>query len=376
MAIKHATKSPKGKQQNLGFSIVFFALNFLLVPFSAYATYAGYKEFLEEPMAILLAAVTGLLFFGLNYFISEKRKKGEPHLREAFGFLLPLMISFFGNFAYFYGGQMEGTLLEEDLTKYRTTLTKTYNDAIGGLTMKQQNQIDSIEAKNDLENLRTMVESELSALESQINDGGCFGLCDQKWEDIKQLFTDYNIRKTGSAGIPLDDAFTKEYSIFEEKALGRLEELEEGEEREIEKIKQIIQRHKDHIDNTTDFVPQIALAVDLLKSSNRDRLLNEGEMLIKDIKRTNDDIGLYTSPILNDFSYTELMPYEGINRRNFKGVLKNAFIDIVNPAATFISTILSLVIDLATLGFVVLILVNVRRRSSNKRIIRGPQRVD
>ena len=86
---------------DFGFEIIFYALNILAVPFSAIATYSGYKDLAAGPiMAGILAAITAVLFFGLNYMIKQRRVNGQPHLVQTLGYIFPLAISFIGNFFF------------------------------------------------------------------------------------------------------------------------------------------------------------------------------------------------------------------------------------------------------------------------------------
>ncbi|CAM1364552.1 hypothetical protein [Tenacibaculum xiamenense] len=354
MAINYTTRNNPKKtddKQELGFKIIFFALNFLLVPFSVLATYKGYKGFLGEYLAIVLAAATGLLFFGLNLIIMQRRQKGMSHTKQIFGFLLPLLISFFGNFAYFYGNQMEGTLLNKDLTAYETTLSRTYQDAVSELT--NGTGLDELEAK---------LKAELELLKIQIEQkqyGGCGTECIKKWNEIIQLFRDYNTKYNNSQVTNLTKVYVKTYSNFELTALNYFKGLKSTKESEIKrKIGQL----------TPVYEPLKIVADSLLKQENKVQLKSGGVDLIKKIKGANDNIGAKAMGFLKgtNYSFTPLNEYEGVNAKNIKSVLESAFIKKDNTSATVFSIILSLVIDLATLGFVFLALsYNKQKRKAN-----------
>jgi hypothetical protein len=341
MAINYKTRNNPKKtsdKQEIGFRIIFFALNFLLVPFSAIATYNGYKGFLDEYLAIVLAAATGLLFFGLNFIIMERRKKGLSHLKQSIGFLLPLLISFFGNFTYFYGNQMEGTLLEKDLTYYATTLDKSYEAGKSGL--------NNSTGLNDLE---TKLKAELKLLKFQMETPpkGYGKEAKKKWANIIQLFSDYNLKYNGSASTSLTKIYNQKYYNFENAALGYFSSIKDSKETEIN-------TKLSELSNLYD--PVSIIADSLLKSGNEEQLKTSGEDAIKKIQRANNLIGAKSKGFLPDYNYTELKEYEVVNAKNIKSVLNSAFVRKDNNSATVFSIIISLVIDLATLGFVFLAL--------------------
>ncbi|WP_075343823.1 hypothetical protein [Tenacibaculum agarivorans] len=371
--IIHKTKPKKEikkEDQNMGFKIIFFALNFLLVPFSAYTTFKGYSQFLGIPLAIVLALATGLMFFGLNYAIMTLREEGKPHFKQSVGFLLPLMISFFGNFPHFYGNQMQGSLLNEEVTHYKTTLTNTYNTAINKLERKRLDERQGIESKNELDILKTNLDADLKELKAQIQDGGCKGMCRQKWEEIRSLFMEYNKVHNGTNNAPphISQIFTKSYNQFENLAMSNFKALLNKQKNEIENIDGQIDLDIKLL-NDTDYSNLVKLSDTLLMAQNEERLKIEGGNLLKRIKATNDDLGQKASK-LPGYEFTILPAPEEVNTKNIKGVLESAFIKNDNSSATIFSIILSLIIDLAVLGFVFLILSF--KKVNQEEEIRGP----
>ncbi|MDX6746978.1 hypothetical protein SHK09_09265 [Polaribacter sp. PL03] len=341
MAINYKTRNNPEKtddKQEVGFKIIFFALNFLLVPFSAIATYKGYRGFLDEYLAIVLATATGLLFFGLNYIIMERRKKGESHLKQSLGFLLPLLISFFGNFTYFYGNQMEGSLLNKDLTEYKTTFKKTYESAVSGLNNS-----------TGLFDLETRLKGELKLLKFQMETPptGYGKEAKKKWGEIALLFSDYNLKYNASSQSSMTKIHVKKYINFEKAAMSYFNSLKDSKENEVNtKLNELTSLYK----------PVNIVADSLLKSANEVQLKKGGVDVIKKIKSVNDDIGQKAKGFLTAFTYEEVSDYEAVNAKNIKSVLDSAFVRRDNNSATVFSIIISLIIDLATLGFVFLAL--------------------
>ncbi|WP_420574587.1 hypothetical protein [Kordia sp.] len=350
MAINYKTRNNPKKssdKQSIGFRIIFFALNFLLVPFSAIATYKGYKGFLDEYLAIVLAAATGLLFFGLNFIIMERRKKGESHLKQSLGFLLPLLISFFGNFTYFYGNQMEGTLLEKDLIFYSTTLDKSYENAKSGL--------NNSTGLNDLE---TKLKAELKLLKFQMETPpkGYGKAAKKKWQNVIQLFSDYNLKYNGSSSTSMTKIYNQKYNNFESAALSYFTSIKDSKQSDINsKLAEL----------TTLYEPAGKAADSLLKSGNEELLKLNGVDAIKKIRKANNLIGEKAEGFLpDDYDYEELGEYEAVNAKNIKSVLNSAFVRKDNNSATVFSIIISLIIDLATLGFVFLALSFTKKKTN------------
>lgn len=360
MAVSFKTRKnikKSNNKQDIGFQIIFFALNFLLVPFSAIATYKGYKGFLDEYLAVVLAAATALLFFGLNFLIMQRRQKGENHLKQSLGFLLPLLISFFGNFTYFYGNQMEGTLLNKDLTHYSNTIDGTYLTAKSGL-----------ERSTGLNALEVKLNGELALLKNQMEgQKGFEGYgkeSDKIWRKITALFSDYNKDYNEGATTRLTEVHDKKkYTNFENTALSYFKSLRLTKGIEI-------QRKTDELTALYDPVNQEAEL--LLKSGNEDQLKLNGVDAIKKIRQANNQIGKTSKGFLTNSSFTELEDYEGVNAKNIKSVLTSAFAKRDNDSATIFAIVLSLVIDLATLGFVFLAL---SYNKQKKQILSGPRQL-
>jgi hypothetical protein len=284
----------------------------------------------------------------------QRRKKGQSHIKQSIGFLLPLLISFFGNFTYFYGNQMEGTLLNKDLTQYKTTFKKTYENAVSGL-----NNSTGI---NDLE---TKLRAELQLLKFQMETPpkGYGKAAKKKWANIIKLFSDYNSTYNGSPGASMTQIHVKKYINFENSAMNYFNSLKDSKENEVNSKLAVL---------TSLYKPVNTVADSLLKSGNEEQLKSGGVDLIKKIKSVNDDIGQKSKGFLNAYIYDPLLAYNPVNAKDVKSVLSSAFVKKDNNSATTFSIILSLVIDLATLGFVFLALsYNKQKKSTNS----GPRQL-
>jgi hypothetical protein len=358
MAINHTTRNnPKKTEgnQGLGMKIIYFALNFILVPFSAYQTYVGYEKFLGTEgvpfsiAALAIAAVSALIFFGLNHTIMERRVAGKPHLTHIFGYLLPLAISFFGNFNSIYSAQMKGKLVSDELAVYSTTLNITYNSALS-----------EVDKSTGLTNLKTNLNLRLTQLQNQMNTipRGYGKEAKLEWSEINQLFENYNKQfLNGSSGKLTKVYITTKYQNFENTALQYYNSLEKSKLSEINKVLDPIKTKYNTLNDRYDSMVK------------NDAIKAEGFQMLEDLRKTNND--LVGNPVktylgsLNkvDFIFTELVESDGRQLGTIKHSLESAFVKWENPTASIFSSFFSLIIDLIPLGFLFLVF----PYNSNKR---------
>lgn len=109
--------------------LIFIALNLFMVPYSFYQTLIGYKVSFDTLTAIALATISALLFLAMNFGIRNSRILGEKHLLKVVMYLIPLAISWTGNFNAFYSNQMKSFMLRDEVNTYKTILDKTYKVA-------------------------------------------------------------------------------------------------------------------------------------------------------------------------------------------------------------------------------------------------------
>jgi hypothetical protein len=80
--------------------LFFIALNILVIPFSAYQTYVGYeKDVAGHPiLAIIIAAISAVLFAAMNFGIRQDRLDGKKHLIKVIMYIIPFGLSFLWKF--------------------------------------------------------------------------------------------------------------------------------------------------------------------------------------------------------------------------------------------------------------------------------------
>ncbi len=357
MAINYTTRNNPKKtddKQGLGMKIIYFALNFILVPFSAYQTYVGYEKFLGGEnssfsiAALAIAAVSGLIFFGLNYTIMERRVAGKPHLKHIFGYLLPLAISFFGNFNSIYSAQMKGELVADELSIYSTTLNNTYNTAIS-----------EMDKSTGLFDLKTNLDAELSNLKFQMETPpkGYGKEADKKWKEIIKLFSDYNLEYNGSSTTNMTRIHVKTYDNFQNAATSYFNALQKSKIADLDRILDPVKANYKKVNDRYDLMVK------------NDSIKAGGFQMLEDLRKTNND--LIGNPVksylgsLNkvDFKFTELAESDVRQLSNIGHSLESAFVKWENPVATFFASFFSLIIDLIPLGFLFLVF----PYNSNKR---------
>lgn len=328
---KGNTETPK---KEIGFVIAFWALNILAVPFSAIATFNGYKESTGGMfMAIILAAMTGVLFLALNYIIMERRKKGEPHLKQVLGYVFPLAISFFGNFTFFYGNTIQASSLKIELAKYSQTFDDTYHSAIS--VLNDSAGIPEVQA----EVLR--MKNQLKAQSSE-NMGYWGKLAEIEWEKIKLHFKN-------ELGTSLTSISTKNKT----KKYGEAETIID------QALMSIVQTKTIDLNKTVDpinsiYSPLHKLSDSLKKDENKNALKTSGEDLINDIKAANDLIISKTQSITPTFFGKSLNPFISSSASNPIQALEHAWRHKTKSIAPAQSMFFSLIIDLVTLGFIFL----------------------
>ncbi|MGO2358198.1 MAG: hypothetical protein ACTH6S_11715 [Mesonia sp.] len=327
------TKSRSSRSISIEF-LFFIALNVLVVPFSTYQTFVGYQKDVAGNwfLALIVALISGVLFLAMNFGIRESRLKNEKHSLKIFMYLIPLGLSFFGNFNAFYSNQMKSSLLRQEVSIYKFNLTQTRDIAV-------------------------------QEIESTINLNAFKKEYDAKWTDLKTEFYD---AKPPSWG-PKAQAKWVALCVFLQKEGGAIKVRDQGKSKNnylpnaevfsentfnslLESKKNIIKQPLDYIDSK--YQPVIS-EIDSL--SNLSKPVYNSVLLDKMVEAENQIRSKAESFLKeeNIFDYPKLMPSSENEIGTIKHTINSAFVKRENISATVFSLFLSLIIDLAALLYII-----------------------
>lgn len=344
-SLTSSNKKTANSNGTLAELLFFIALNLLVIPFSAYQTYVGYSEDVvgHWAAAATVAGISGVLFAAMNFGIRQRRLEGKKHLWQVMLYILPLGLSFFGNFNAFYSTQMRNQLYDNEISSYNDILTKTHEAAKISL-----NNSTGIAALQDtLDQLQQKLQDQY---DGTAGVPGWLDNCDHDWAQLK-AFIERNgggvttlMKKDAKTAIDLTD------HSFRELKRNRLAQ-----------ISPIIS----FSDSTYSAVTK------QIGDAKEEGTLNEkGKELLDGIVSANNQIGTKTKSHLADFKYAELNPSDHNQIGTIKHTLQSAFVHENRHAARF-SLFLSLIIDLAAL-FYILLFVPYNKQPGRSRIGNGP----
>jgi hypothetical protein len=336
--------------------LFFIALNLLVIPFSAYQTFKGYeKDVAGDPiLAIVVAAISAVLFAAMNFGIRQDRLEGKKHSLKIFMYIIPFGLSFFGNFNAFYSNQMKENLLREEISNYKFILNKTHDLAIQKIN-------DSIN---------------LNGFEKEYT---------QKWQDLE---TEYFDAKPPSWGPKAQEKWKTVVSYLQSEG-GTIKVTDQGEansnyyynaktfsqnifERLKESKKDIIKEPVDYI--KSKYNPVIE-KIDSLTGLTKPKF---NSSMLDNMVEVENQIRTKTESFLvgnNIFTYEALKPSDQNEIGTIKHTINSAFIEFENPSATMFSFFLSIIIDIAALIYIIVFIPYYKSSSKKGRLNSGPQRL-
>ena len=350
MAIKLKEKkttinSEKSSSNNSIEFLFFLALNILVIPFSAYQTFVGYEKDVAGNMilAIIVAAISAVLFAAMNFGIRQDRIQGKKHSLKILMYIIPFGLSFFGNFNAFYSNQMRENLLRSEVNKYKFDLTQTRDFAIQKIN-------DSID---------------LNGFESEYNEAkppNWGPKSQQKWEELVRFLKskggEINISDQGKNKIVFfDNARTFSKNTYDEL---------------VDSKKRIVEGPLDDINSKYNpIIKQIDSLTSLSKPIYNSSMLNK-------MVEVENDIRAKTESFFGGkeiFEYPALVPSEENEIGTIKHTINSAFVKFENPSATVFSFFLSIIIDVAALIYILVFIPYHRKSKKGGRINSGPQRI-
>lgn len=344
------------KKSNIIELLFFIALNVLVIPFSAYQTFIGYeKDVAGNPiLAMVVAGISAVLFAAMNFGIRSDRLQGKKHLLKVFMYIIPLGLSFFGNFNAFYANQMKDNLLKNEITKYKYTLTQTRDISVRKIN-------ESI----GLDFLEEQYKQKLNDLNTEYYDAipPSWGpRAQSKWVELVAF-----LKKEGGEIKVSAQGKNKQYYLSNAQAFSEstYKTLVASKEKQVEEPLTYIENKYTPVINQIDSLSNLSKPV--FKSNMLDKMV-EAENQI----RTKTESFLNTKDV---FDYPPLKPSSENEIGTIKHTINSAFVKKENPAATAFSLFLSLIIDLSALLYIVVFIPYNSSSKKGGRINNGPKRI-
>lgn len=357
MSVRIVTVENNNKNKNSSAIewMFFIALNALVIPFSAYQTFVGYEKDVagHQILALVVALISAVLFAAMNFRIREKRLKGQRHFLMVIMYIIPLGLSFFGNFNAFYCNQMNETLLRSEVNAYKHQLTTTRDEAVSAI--KNSSGIPHIEAE---------FPKRWEALRTEFSEAAAAGWgpkSEEKWMDLVDF-----LNAEGGI-ISVNDKGSNKSKFFENAetfSKNTLNTILNARQNLIDpELKYIIDKF-DPVEKNIDSLTRLS------RPKYNSRMLDDMVQAENEIRsRTESFLGR------NDiFTNDPLEPSPQNNICTIKHTLESAVIKYENPSATWFSLFLSLIIDLAALLYI-MVFIQYKSGTRNGRVNSGPQSI-
>jgi hypothetical protein len=337
--------------------VFFIVLNLLVVPFSAYQTFVGYQKDVAGHwiLALVVALISAVLFAAMNFGIRSSRLKGEKHHLKILMYIVPLGMSFFGNFNAFYANQMREALLRKEISDYRLTLTTTKNVAVSEI----EKSVDIPAFRRDYDLYETALKTEFGKYPE-----GWGKNCEQRWKDLCSFLSS----KGGSLLPNVVSSYSGDvkYNRALNFALGERNAILSSKQSKIVPVlisinesfdKQII-----NLDSLT------SLSKPVFSSKMLDDMV-----IVENTIRTEAESFLGSKTV---FSHQPLKSSNENEIGTIKHSLNSAFVKKESPTATAFSLFLSLIIDFAALLYIVVFIPYNKVSKTEGRInSNGPKRI-
>lgn len=336
--------------------LLFIAINVLLVGISTWQTFVGYKADVAGNILIAaaIALASGFMFFALNFGIRERMMKGENYNNMLLMYIIPLGISFFGNFNAFYSNQTESIFLKEETRAYRTQLTGTYDEAS-----------QAIEKYADLNTFERNYASHLEKLKIEFNNPpkGWGREAEKRWVEL----IDFLNEEGGSLSANV---------LGQTKDQVRYDRALANADRE---SKNISRSRSGNVNPIVDYIfDKYEPVNDKIESLTTGSNPDFDASLLDDIVEAENAIRTKVASFLNKpeeevFSTEKLTPNSVNEAGTIQHTLKKAFIEWEIPSATLFSLFFSLIIDLAALLYIIVFYKKPKNKITTG--LRGPVKI-
>lgn len=349
---EHQTQKTKTSSTEFMFFIV---INVLLVGISTWQTFIGYKADVAGNIIIAatIAIASGVLFLAMNFEIRNRRLAGKPHLLLIVMYLIPLAISFPGNFNAFYSNQTEESFLKDEVNTYLNQLANTKKEAV-----------QAINNSAELDEFERNFKSRMQALDIEFHKApsGWGRMAQQRWEELLKFLNENGANvKTSVLGETKNDK-----SRFDRAIVA----ANEGKNNIISSRKAKI---SDPLTNIENWYSPVVQRVDSIRELTTPIY---SSFLLDDMVNAENNIRTETTAFLGHtdvFSASPLKKSREDDTGKIKHTLEKVFKGEERSAMAF-SLFFSLIIDLAALVYI-LVFIPYQRQQGKGRISKGAQRI-
>jgi hypothetical protein len=319
--------------------LFFIALNALALPYSAYQTYVGYNNAVAGNAigALAIAALSTVLFAAMNFGIRDSRLKGKPHRAQVLMYIIPLALSFFGNFNAFYSTQMRSVLYDREIMAYESTLINTNKNAQGALLASTG--VNAL--KSQVSNYLTSINSQYSQIKGKEGWGK---ECEKDWIALESY-----LNQEGSPA---------RMTHLQNDVMG-LDRLTAVQNLSNAFMNSIISTRQAQVAPTLAVSDSLyrTVTTSISDAKRNGQIRDEGALILDELVKANNTIGANTDGYLkaigsDGFAYDYLEPSNETQIGTIKHTIQSAFVKWDNPSATFFSFFLSVIIDLAALLYI------------------------
>lgn len=317
--------------------IVYYLLTICCLILSAYLSFWGYLYHVGWPMTGFFVAMIILGLFGIDIAIQVRRERGDSITLPMLFFLLPLSLSALSNFNHLYTLFKQRDVAAEAMALNTDAFTRDLTNTRAAILALPQ----YVEFEREKARLANALD-QMSREASDPLKPGCAELCRGHMDRVREIaggaMVDYRV-PSPREGLP---AFNEFFGRFSEAAQQTFQKS-----RTTQELQDIYRLLSDIDGYQRDFRSPPADAVQNVAATERWlRLMSARSNEIQN--RANALGGIAVA-------HQTLDPLSG-RLGKIPDSVRNAFVEMPDPAATFLSSAFALVIDLMPVLFVLMLI--------------------
>lgn len=306
--------------------IFYYLIALLCLAISVVLSYYGYL-FHFGNLTIPFVAVIGLFLLGGDIALQMFREQGKPLLPAFVVLFVGILASSLSNFNHLYSLFMKNDVVAETLNSQY----QVFSDDM----VKTSAALQLLDEIKTLESRRAKIDTELQLMSNQMldpNRKGCAERCRAHMDNIQAILgtqlTDLKVPRIGSSDAELR-RFHQTYANLVSDSLQNIERATNVLPAQI-----LIEDIKGELDRYT------SADLDRAKGKGLEMLARMSEASLDVERRANSIL-----PVTNRVDHTPIDPGQG-RLGQIPYTLNNAFVEMPNAFATFMSLIAALMIDL------------------------------